>query len=68
MFESEPLSTDSPLLAMDNVLLSGHVAGLDDESHHDTYAMIADTIIQLHAGKWPEQGIQNLSGVTDWAW
>jgi len=68
VFETEPLPESSPLLQLDNVILSGHVAGLDQESHEDTYAMAADTFIQLHDGKWPAERIQNLKGVTDWKW
>jgi phosphoglycerate dehydrogenase-like enzyme len=68
VFETEPLPLDSPLLKLPNVLLSGHVAGLDDESQRDTLTMAADTIIQLHRGKWPAERIRNLAGVTDWTW
>ena len=59
---------DSPLLGMNNVLLSGHIAGLDNESHYGTFAMCADTIIKLHNGEWPTERIRNLQGVTDWKW
>lgn len=68
VFEVEPLPMDSPLLELDNVLLAGHVAGLDKESEHDTFVMVADTIKQLRDGKWPRERIRNLTGVTDWKW
>ncbi len=68
VYEVEPLPETSPLLKMRNVLLSGHVAGLDNESHEDTFAMAADTVIALHKGNWPAERIQNLKGVTDWSW
>ena len=68
VFEVEPLPMDSPLLQMDNVLLSGHVAGLDNESHFGMFAMCADTIIKLQNGEWPADRIRNLPGVTDWKW
>lgn len=68
VFEVEPLPAASPLLQMENVLLSGHVAGLDQESHDDTCAMAAQTIITLANGGWPEGCIQNLKGVTNWKW
>lgn len=68
VFRSEPLSVESPLITMDNVLLSGHVAGLDNESHRDTYVMIAETIIRLRDGEWPTDCIQNLQQTTDWKW
>lgn len=68
VFEVEPLPADSPLLTLDNTLLSGHVAGLDVESNRDTFVMVAETIIQLYEGGWPAECIQNLKGVTDWKW
>jgi D-3-phosphoglycerate dehydrogenase / 2-oxoglutarate reductase len=68
VFEVEPLPGDSPLLQMNNVLLSGHLAGLDHESHHDTFQMSANTIISLSQGGWPVEAIRNLPGVTDWKW
>lgn len=68
VFEVEPLPGDSPLLKMENVLLSGHLAGLDHESHHDTLQMSANTIISLSQGGWPVEAIRNLPGVTDWKW
>ncbi len=68
VFEIEPLPLDSPLIGMSNVLLAGHVAGLDNESHDSTWALGAEIIIKLHRGEWPSDCIQNLKGVTDWTW
>jgi len=68
VFEVEPLPSTSPLLTLDNVLLSGHIAGLDAESHRDTIVMAADTVISLQQGRWPADRIQNMKGVTDWVW
>lgn len=68
VFEVEPLPADSPLMEMRNVILSDHIAGLDCESHDDTWEMVADTIIQLRDGGWPAERIQNLKNVTDWSW
>jgi D-3-phosphoglycerate dehydrogenase len=68
VFEVEPLPLDSPLLQFDNVLLAGHVAGLDDESRYDTFKMCAENTIALYNGEWPAEAIVNLRGVTDWRW
>jgi D-3-phosphoglycerate dehydrogenase / 2-oxoglutarate reductase len=68
VFEVEPLPLSSPLLTLDNVLLAGHVAGLDNESAHDTSKMCADIIVGLHQGRWPEGCIQNMKGRTGWKW
>ncbi|HVJ67274.1 MAG TPA: phosphoglycerate dehydrogenase [Caulifigura sp.] len=69
VFEVEPLPLTSPLLTLPNILLAGHVAGLDVESQQDTLKMTADTIISLCGGKWPGERIQNLAGAqANWKW
>ena len=68
VFEKEPLSLESPLLKLDNLLVCGHLAGLDEESRHDTLQMSAQTIIDLHEGRWPIECIRNLNGIRDWKW
>ena len=68
VFETEPLSLDSRLLQLDNLLLSGHIAGLDLESQHDTLEMAAQVIVDLQQGRWPAECIRNLTGVRDWTW
>jgi phosphoglycerate dehydrogenase-like enzyme len=69
VFEVEPLPLNSPLLALDNVLLSGHVAGLDDDSAHDTSRMCAEIIVGLTQGVWPTGCVQNLkAGSSGWKW
>lgn len=68
VFEVEPLPADSPLITLDNVILAGHLAGLDEESHRDTFAMCGDIIRDLHQGKWPAECIQNLRGTSGWKW
>ncbi|MCH7686152.1 MAG: phosphoglycerate dehydrogenase [Planctomycetes bacterium] len=68
VFEQEPLPLSSPLLELENVLTSGHVAGLDIESQRDTFIMVAETIIQLRDGGWPTPCIRNMQGVSDWTW
>jgi len=68
VFETEPLPLSSPLIGMSNVLLAGHVAGLDNESHDATWALGAEIILKLHQGEWPADCIQNLKGKTGWKW
>jgi len=48
--------------------MSSHVAGHDQESHDDTFALAANIIMGLHNGEWPEGCVQNQKGVTDWNW
>jgi phosphoglycerate dehydrogenase-like enzyme len=69
VFELEPLALESPLLKLDNVLVSGHVAGLDDDSAYDTSKMCAEIIVGLSQGRWPEGCVQNLkAGHAGWKW
>ncbi len=63
-----PLPLESPLLTLPNLLLSGHVAGLDEESHRDALAMSAENIIELYNGRWPADRIQNLKQCAGWTW
>jgi len=68
VFDVEPLPVESPLTKMSNVLLAGHVAGLDIESQHDTLTMAAEIIIGLKNGEWPQKCIQNLKDSIHWKW
>ncbi len=68
VFEVEPLPLDSPLLKLDRVLLCGHLAGLDEQSQHDTLVMSAETILELKNGGWPAERIQNLKQSPTWTW
>ncbi|HLQ46086.1 MAG TPA: NAD(P)-dependent oxidoreductase, partial [Planctomycetaceae bacterium] len=68
VFEMEPLTLDSPLLTLDNVLVCGHLAGLDEESQRDTLLMSAQTIIALKQGRWPTECVRNLASLRNWTW
>ncbi len=68
VYEQEPLPADSPLIELDNVLLSGHIAGLDIESHNGMFNMAADVIIELHNGGWPTECIRNIENGSNWSW
>jgi phosphoglycerate dehydrogenase-like enzyme len=68
VFEVEPLPLDSPLLHFENVLLAGHVAGMDNESKYDTFKMCAETLVALYRGGWAAECLVNLRGVSNWRW
>lgn len=68
VFEVEPLPLDSPLIKMSNVMLSGHVAGTDEEARRASQKMAAELIVALRDGQWPAHAIQNLKGVSGWKW
>jgi phosphoglycerate dehydrogenase-like enzyme len=68
VLQQEPPPSDHPLLQQDNVLFSPHAAGIDQQSHHDSVVMVANTLVDLYQGRWPSQCIMNLRGVTNWTW
>jgi Phosphoglycerate dehydrogenase and related dehydrogenases len=54
VFTTQPLPADSPLLALDNVVVSGHIAGMTHESMLRMGHKTADQVIQLLQGQMPE--------------
>ncbi len=58
VFEEEP-PTGSPLLTLDNVVLTAHTAGVDQQSRDDMARLAAKTIIRLLAGDWPAECVVN---------
>lgn len=68
VYKVEPLPLDSPLLTLDNVLLSPHMGGLDHESQVAMSSLAAQCIVDLHQGRWPEGCVVNESIRADWKW
>ncbi|OGB93415.1 MAG: hypothetical protein A2Z31_01020 [candidate division NC10 bacterium RBG_16_65_8] len=58
VFEGEPLRTDSPLRALENVYLSPHCAGSTTDARRRSGAMAAENLIRALRGERPE-GIVN---------
>jgi D-3-phosphoglycerate dehydrogenase len=54
VFEQEPLEADSPLLGMENVLLTPHTAGLSDTRQIAVRRRTAENIARALVGDWPE--------------
>jgi D-3-phosphoglycerate dehydrogenase len=53
VFEKEPLRIDSPILALDNVTVTPHIAGASKEVAHRAAQIMADDIERILAGKKP---------------
>jgi phosphoglycerate dehydrogenase-like enzyme len=51
VFETEPLPQDSPLWAMDNVIITSHYAGLTPRYHERAMAIFLDNLHRYQAGK-----------------
>lgn len=59
VFVQEPLR-DSPLLELDNILLTAHTAGVDVRSREDMAHFAALAIVKLlHEKIWPEEWVVN---------
>jgi D-3-phosphoglycerate dehydrogenase / 2-oxoglutarate reductase len=58
VFNQEPLGA-SPLYALDNVILSPHVAGVDEISRIELAVHAARAIVALSKGDWPAEQIVN---------
>lgn len=58
VFEDEP-PAGSPLLTLDNVVLTAHTAGVDLQSRDDMARLAAQAIVKLLAGDWPADWVVN---------
>ncbi|GIT30364.1 MAG: hypothetical protein Ct9H300mP1_24100 [Planctomycetaceae bacterium] len=56
VFEQEPATADNPLFALDNIVVSPHLAGADTTSIQDMANEAADCIASLYEGSWPGPG------------
>ncbi|GFZ33207.1 glycerate dehydrogenase [Clostridium zeae] len=62
VFESEPLSTDSELRNLSNVILTPHTAGMPDglKFHKKRYDFFVNNIKRVKSGKEPESKLNQL--------
>ena len=58
VFDQEPPG-DSPLLTLDNIVMTAHMAGVDTQSRDDMARLAARAIAKLLAGEWPAEWVVN---------
>jgi phosphoglycerate dehydrogenase-like enzyme len=68
VFKTEPLPLSCPLLELDNVLVSPHMGGLDEESLEAMTALAARCVADLYQGRWPEGCVVNADLRSGWKW
>ena len=54
VFETEPIGSDHPFLAMDNVVLTAHTASFADETFRLRDRRVGETALAILEGKTPE--------------
>ena len=59
VFDVEPLSQDSPLCRLDNVILAPHVAGVSSEAVERMITDGAQNVIDVLSGSWPRDVVVN---------
>ncbi len=68
VFDPEPPSPANPLWTLPNVVLSPHMAGLDERAMADMATMAARCVVDLFEGRWPEASVVNPSIAAGWRW
>ena len=68
VFDREPPPTDHPLWSLPNVVLSPHMAGVDELAMADMAEMAARCLVELHQGRWPTESVVNPEVAPDWRW
>jgi phosphoglycerate dehydrogenase-like enzyme len=58
VYEAEPPGSN-PLFSLDNIILTAHTAGVDQQSRQDMARLPANAIVKLLAGEWPADWVVN---------
>ena len=62
----EPPPPDHPLLKLENVVVSPHVAALDNRAIEDMSVGAAQSIVDVYRGTWPHAALVNPEVAATW--
>jgi D-3-phosphoglycerate dehydrogenase / 2-oxoglutarate reductase len=68
VFALEPPEADNPLWSLPNVLLTPHMAGVDQLAMSQMADLAARCLIDLHQGRWPASCVVNPKITPGWRW
>ncbi len=68
VFQTEPPPSNNPLFKLDNVVLSTHMAGLDQESTVAMARKAAQGLVDLYQRRWPAGCVVNDELRAGWQW
>lgn len=68
VFAQEPPPKDHPFFQLENIVMTPHTAGTDVQSRLDMAELASKAIVELAAGRWPEQLVVNQAVRSKFHW
>jgi D-3-phosphoglycerate dehydrogenase len=68
VFGLEPPMPDNPLWGLPNVVLTPHLAGVDEQGMASMAEMAARCLVELYEGRWPSECVVNPEIAPGWRW
>ena len=59
VFEQEPIDVGNPLLQLDDVVVTPHIAGYSDEFRANFWKLSVETVVDLSKGRWPRSYVNH---------